>query len=553
MKRKFLYTALSVLLISVTVSCNNKNEEINDGVIVDGKVSATKGIQFGLSLSDYDEEQNVEGSRAIASDTVHKESIDLGNGMSAEVTVQRDRTKSPATTRVMPNGNYTMLAYDASKNLKGTLTGTVVGGVFTPTSANKDIYLEPGAYEFVCYNDKVTRNGNDLIVTRANAEGALIGREAKTITATPQKQTVIFDMRRVASRIRIQLTGWMDFPALSASLESTNSTSVAVSGIYNAALDTWTKGAGGPVSENLTFPASPTTPSPQNEFKSICNEYLYFTPQLDISNLKLTLKSGQIYKLPMNGASLVLKTLTDGYGNPTTTSPQTAYLINVKLTYNFLYLMSDGSTGFITETTFGNGAKTPIGVVVSQSKRMAVALQNGDGWNTCQWSGYSNVQTCKSMKYNGADLFTMEDGYHETWDASASVDNVTVKGLSSSFPAFKIAGSYTPALPTGVFISGTMIGKKWYLAASGEWKYVCNALGFGNADGSIYVNWYKGLAELAFTQVGGSPISGDYWTSSELLYQYAGQIYTNSPSSMIWGNGYKWDAASSRVRPFVRY
>ena len=115
MKRFFLYTALGVLLIPVVVSCNN-NEEINDGIIVDGKVSATKGIQFSLSLSDYNEEQDVDASRVIASDTVHEEAIDLGNGMSAEITVQRDRTKSNVATRVMPNGTYTMLAYDASKN-----------------------------------------------------------------------------------------------------------------------------------------------------------------------------------------------------------------------------------------------------------------------------------------------------------------------------------------------------------------------------------------------------------------------------------------------------
>ena len=555
MKRFFLYTALGVLLIPVVVSCNN-NEEINDGIIVDGKVSATKGIQFSLSLSDYNEEQDVDASRVIASDTVHEEAIDLGNGMSAEITVQRDRTKSNVATRVMPNGTYTMLAYDASKNLKGSVTGTVTGGIFTPTSSNSDIYLEPGNYEFVCYNDKVTRNGNNLIVTRANAEGALIGREPKTITATPKKQTVLFDMRHVASRIRIQLIGWMNFPAVSASLESTGSMSVPTSAIYDASLGNWTTGAGGSYDENITFPASPTTPSSNNEFRSINNEYLYFTPQLDISKLKITLKSGQIYRISMNGASLALKALTDPYGNKTTTSPQTAYLINVRLTCNFLYLMSDGSTGFFQETTFGGGAKTPIGVVVSQSKRMAVALENAG--NRCKWTTnilYNNNPVTTDPTGSLTEMLTRENGYEETWDGNYSNALVTgekVKGKNTDFPAFKTAADYTP----GVAVTGTMVGKKWYLPAIGEWKYVFTALGFGDitqmTDWVHTYNWYGYLANVAFTQVGSALTYGgtaDYWSATEI--NMGACFFGPSDNSIMWYGVGK--SNTSYVRPFIRY
>lgn len=564
MKRFFLYTALGVLLIPVVVSCNN-NEEINDGIIVDGKVSATKGIQFSLSLSDYNEEQDVDASRVIASDTVHEEAIDLGNGMSAEITVQRDRTKSNVATRVMPNGTYTMLAYDASKNLKGSVTGTVTGGVFTPTSSNSDIYLEPGNYEFVCYNDKVTRNGNNLIVTRANAEGALIGREPKTITATPKKQTVLFDMRHVASRIRIQLIGWMNFPAVSASLESTGSMSVPTSAIYDASLGKWTTGAGGSCNENITFPASPTTPSSNNEFRSINNEYLYFTPQLDISKLKITLKSGQIYRISMNGASLALKALTDPYGNKITTSPQTAYLINVRLTYNFLYLMSDGSTGFFQETTFGGGTKTPIAIVISQSQRMAIALRDA-GYGTMSWctntNNYWHKQTNTHMAMNLVHALTSgaTSGRDETWEASYSTSVVTgnkIKGLNPDFTTFYTAAHYDP----GVTYTGSP-ELQWYLPSANDWKWAFGALFFGDKnsvteEGHPYTV-FKKLSDIAFQQVGGNGCGGLYWVSTEFLHM--GYIYDGGNILLGGGNDYiswdwndKYDSNHWTVRAFVKY
>ena len=152
------------------------------------------------------------------------------------------------------------------------------------------------------------------------------------------------------------------------------------------------------------------------------------------------------------------------------------------------------------------------------------------------------------------DLLALENGYQETWDASASVDNTTVKGLSILYPAFKDAGDYSPTLPTGVSISGTMVGRKWHLPAYGEWKYVFTALGFGNISlvtnwGSH--NWYGNMMNVAFRQVNGkSLLNTGYWSSSEYIDAKAPYFYPLL-SSVIFGNGSRDGNAVTRA--FIKY
>ena len=116
----------------------------------------------------------------------------------------------------------------------------------------------------------------------------------------------------------------------------------------------------------------------------------------------------------------------------------------------------------------------------------------------------------------------MEGGYAVTWDAAASRDNTSIKGDRTDFPAFYAAGHYTPTLPTGVNLTGKMVGKKWFLPAPGEWRYVYTALGFGDpaqlTKSSAPCNFT--LANSAFIQVGGSRIifyPSYYWTSLETV------------------------------------
>ena len=255
---------------------------------------------------------------------------------------------------------------------------------------------------------------------------------------------------------------------------------------------------------------------------------------------------------------------------------------------NFIYLMSDGTRGFFKDTTYGGGTKTPIAVVVSRSKHLAIALTDANNGNPCDWcstgSTYTSTPYNKSaVGKNTFDQTSLYNGYSETWDASASTDNVTVKGTSSDFPAFKAAAEYTPTLPAGVQLTGKMVGKKWFLPSLGEWKLACFELG-GNDDSSgmqneqtsighlqgYYSWWYDLLATEAFTQVGGTsftedprvsqPVSDYYWSSSENSehgsYYYPCTIYGVLHGFRWYWAGYNGNTTGSmlcHVRPFIHY
>ena len=117
----------------------------------DGKVNTAKQITFKVNFEDYNTDEEVQGTRALAPDTLSKQVIDLDNNLLAEVSIQRDTTKTGrATTRALSNGTYTMLAYQGS-TLKGEVTGTVNNGEFYVTG--NPMVLAPGTYDFVLYSD----------------------------------------------------------------------------------------------------------------------------------------------------------------------------------------------------------------------------------------------------------------------------------------------------------------------------------------------------------------------------------------------------------------
>ena len=519
------------------------------------EVNVAKAVEFKVDLADFNEAQETDVTRAANKEIkLEQETVDLGNGILAEATLQRDTTKQAkrAATRVIPNDTYTMLAYDRNTNAyKGDIKGTVTSGVFTPTSVNKDLILSPGEYNFVLFNSKVSRNGNNLTVTRANADAALIGRTTQTINSWTPKQQVSFTLKHVGAKIKIKLTGYMNFTNASARLEAINSTDVPGSSVYDASTGTWSTGPGANFISNITYGATQAlTGSKEGRYAVTGNQEISFMPGTDVSKLKLTLRSGKIYNINMNATSpLVFK--------PASTlklEQNGSYVLNVNLAYSFLYLMSDGDTGFINKTIYGGGTKTPIGVVVSQSRHLAIALRNAGGNTTYKWCSLPdwNLQKNKNMKSNYQQLIALENGEYETWDATASMDNVTVKGSSPNYPAFKAAGDYSPS----VSVSGGMIGRRWYLPAYGEWKYVFSALGFGENIASKTTwgayNWYGILAQLAFTQVGGEAIQFQkyYWTASECIGFHAGYIYPYK-DKMHFGNTSK--DFSANVRPFIKF
>ena len=266
------------------------------------------------------------------------------------------------------------------------------------------------------------------------------------------------------------------------------------------------------------------------------------------------------------------------YKEPLTHSLHCSEFVELTLKYNFLYLMSDGTTDFLNSTQYtalrssdgktkiyrdkaGNlltTPKVPIAVVLSQSKGMAIALNDANNGATINWSTnntyrYNQVNTHMQGTFNNA--LNMENGYEETWDGNYSTAIVTgekIKGKNSDFIAFKVAADYTPGVP----VSGTLVGKKWYLASYGEWKYIFTGLGFGDISQVTSINdynWYGDLANLAFRQVNGSIFGNgaDYWTSSE---RNSSDAYSIEVARAKFTFFYKSKAYGYfKVRPFIKY
>ena len=107
--------------------------------------------------------------------------------------------------------------------------------------------------------------------------------------------------------------------------------------------------------ENIPFTFNAATAT-TDTYVSTSNEEVYFTPKAEVGYMDFRFNSGTIYQQNMSGNMANLKAMK--------LDPNGAYVLNIKLLYNFLYLFSDGTIGYITETVYGGAtaatAKTPI-------------------------------------------------------------------------------------------------------------------------------------------------------------------------------------------------
>ena len=566
MNKKLILGAVSLLLL--TVSCSNDDNNVTE----DGKVNTTKAIEFKVDFLDYNTDQKVSGTRSELYTPTKEAYVNLGNGIMAQVTIKQDTITSKtseATTRALSNDTYTMLAYDqATHTFKGEVTGTVTGGVFTATSTNKAIVLQPGLYDFVLYNSKVTRNGNNLSVSRANAGTAMIGRTSYYyVTSTPQKQEVTFQMKHAAARVRFQYQTDAPISSSFATIESVNSTDVPNTAIYDAAMDTWSNGNGAAVSNYFSMPASTGLAYAESLYYSDGTQYLYFLPSTPMEKLKLKNITATIYNSSTNGVELTLNPLYDFFTHSNVKmEANKSYVVHITFHPIFLYLMSDGSIGSYTETTFGGGSKTPIALVISRGDRLAMGLKPLGAYkhwgNPMRWSQQSNFNILYSLGGGFAD------GYDLTWNPAQSVDG-TVKGSDPNCEAFYDAGQYGTTLANelaaqGKTLAPSIAAKKWFLPNVKQLSKVITNIGFGDG-GSLFMNyniqagWYPFIVGDAFSRVGGQFSMPDgIWTSDENSYTDAIRLhhatfggYGGTPATVEFEHIGK--AYGGQVYPFVHY
>ena len=374
-------------------------------------------------------------------------------------------------------------------------------------------------------------------------------------------------MKHAAARVRFQYQTDAPISSSFATIESVNSTDVPNTAIYDAAMDTWSNGNGAAVSNYFSMPASTGLAYAESLYYSDGTQYLYFLPSTPMEKLKLKNITATIYNSSTNGVELTLNPLYDFFTHSNVKmEANKSYVVHITFHPNFLYLMSDGSIGSYTETTFGGGSKTPIALVISRGDRLAMGLKPLGAYkhwgNPMRWSQQSNFNILYSLGGGFAD------GYDLTWNPAQSVDG-TVKGSDPNCEAFYDAGQYGTTLANelaaqGKTLAPSIAAKKWFLPNVKQLSKVITNIGFGDG-GSLFMNyniqagWYPFIVGDAFSRVGGQFSMPDgIWTSDENSYTDAIRLhhatfggYGGTPATVEFEHIGK--AYGGQVYPFVHY
>ena len=506
-------------------------------------------------------------SRAAEAPAVTKpDTVLLDNGMRAVVSMEEDAPETQAATRAtMDDGHYTIFALDPATGdrITGTkkqLTGTVTGGVFQ-SDAGSEMILDPGTYKFVCINDAVTDHGTWLEVstgvsnnnygaavgTIPTASDAQIGTSTETINGDDWQVT--FLMKHQNARIRLRLVAYTNqlenaVGALTGSLAEYPVT-------LKYALDGST-----PVVTEKTLPYDyaiakltlSNTPAESNatyvRAHNFYSNYMYVMPEGE--QIALWLGEGKAYGKSFNPAA---PTGAGGLSFPSKTQRNHSYTITYRLLPEALYLFQDGSCGALAE----KGSRTPIGIVLEDKTATkdgtAIALDIAPvslypivtGYNGVMWDrrtpplSQANNKLCPTHAAAIADM----DGYKYTWEGAGSADGVTIKANSLDYPAFYIAARYGNQLAAnGITVSGSMVGRKWYLPAYGELLKLRSVFGStlpmpNQLDGSAVIDpATMARIDAVFTAAGAPALSshdipGCSWTSTETDPEAAVNYYPN--------------------------
>lgn len=563
-KISILLSIACAMLVMLTTACSNEDS-------INGKGEYVQAAQFRIVEEDFGADNHV--TRAVSA----KETptiVEL-NDCEAQTSIENDLTESiAARTRSMTTPvHYTIRAYDGS-TLRGELKGTFSGSIFTPDASMPD-HIELSynrTYTFVCFNDKVTPNGNQLEVALADAGTARIGRVQVAIGTTDK--TITIASKHAGVRVRTQMVAKKDIPAISAALQTTVNIPQTVS--YDPTTGSYTATNSAPMTaEANNFAASTETKYSASNYGTTyaytsTADYHYILPGTDLAALKLNFTGGVLFNEALNGTVQPAKTSKIVVSNET-------YMVKVKMMPSFLYLMSDGTVGKFKNTTFGGGTKTPIAVVIDKNKHMAVGLKDapmaaGDNtWASPYYTytspGYLNTNTHSvDMNHPETSLTTnATSGKDETWDASYSTSLVRgdkVKGKNTDFPPFKASVDYGNSI--------TYTGSPaltWYLPSNSDFRVLYNNLGFGDKSAVITVKahylpdtiygWYSELMNDAFTSVGGTAMRGRYW-SSTLFYLYGASNYAAGGWMMVETPSLRWtyfpyQNLVGSARAFVEY
>ena len=511
---------------------------------------AAKG-KIILSMQDFNAAREI--TRAVQAPT-DTQVVDLDNGMTAEISVERGQKRKTAVTRAhdIYSGHFNLYAFNPATNLRvdNVLRGTI-GWVTKPTPSNpwageytfipdagSLLVLAPGTYKFVCYNDAVEDDGTNLTIKNFN--NPLIGSTTATIPANSIEYKVDIEMKHPAVRCQVSMQNLIGDGEPTAGFANMKGRLIATTKAIRYSADLTSKTVI-PGTDILEFPLEGYGTGVST------TSYLYVLPG-DGTDMKLEFYNGTCYYNSVG----TLKTSLTKLG---TMSANDDYKLNIKITPSYKYLFNDGTTGYLRD----KGTRTPIGIVVRRKtageKGLAVALNLAstsqerpftDGYDHISWVRI--VYTNKRVFSTLTDAFTDMDGYAYTWDANTSSNN-EVKAGSDKYPAFKLAANYNPGVPT----SG--IGK-WFLPSLGQIKLMMATIGFSRksmSNGTMQA-WASAALAYGFSKAGASnsPITAD----KSFLPICSSTCQQDADFWSYWANyvnGFYSNDYSAYVLPFVEF
>ena len=487
MVRKIYHLLSVIVLISASqtfVSCSNEEENAAPKEVL------LNGEKLEIRIA---EEAFAQPASMRAAAQAKDSTVDLGNGIVAEMSMKADRT-APTTTAAatrattMSDGHYTIYILDASGNrLMGTdkeLSGTVTGGNFVPDH-NASIKLPNGTYTFVCHNDAVVAQGNNLKITNSSITTTcpMIGVVTKTLGSGTTH--ISFTLKHYAARVRTEITTYTAY----AEMDNNNTTFSSVSnGLTELSLslkgDAPSRATSGSMMyteasakqfENVGAQAYSSVVKP---FKTNGNYvYIPLAPgeNIPVNDLKYNF-NGKIYGKPINHTFL----------NKAQFNPNYSY--SITLTFKSkdpLLLFQDGTVGYKGDKT---PARMPIGVVTvektSDTEGTAIALKDTPV-PTIQY--IQSVSASYLLPYTDQEegkLFSRNsDGYFFTYgliyeDGTSFKDYLEgnnlqfppsvpmsqyVLGYEAMFPMQRDVTGYNPGVPT------QNVGK-WFIATGSQWR-----------------------------------------------------------------------------------
>ncbi|MFC2296642.1 MAG: hypothetical protein ACFNMD_05120 [Prevotella sp.] len=399
--------------------------------------------------------------------------VDLGDGITAEVSLTEDAQEQPAQTRAaIADGHYTIYVTKptgitppgTSAPILAKLSGTVQGNKFVRDATSPKMRLAPDTYTFICVNDAISKivHGyhGDSFALYNDKDNPMIGVTSMAVSG--EMTEVPFVMKhRNSSRVRFQITSYTnEGQGITGKLSFTN---IAATTYFDMEGRWFGSIPGAFTSGTYTFAESAVTPSAYTQVIKRTTDYRYLTSDISGSNAQFTIDGGTIYGKSLAGKSFPLTAISNLQENK-------SYTCNIKLKPNALYLFQDGTVGVLAE----KGTRTPIGVVARDKTPtqagMAAALdiiKKNDGlayfWEDESVTGHGDIQLNTTV-YNGLwDGQNDMNGYNWTWDANSTIDHVVRAEEQAKYPAFYMAGHYQPS----VGVTGSNVGK-WYIPAIGE-------------------------------------------------------------------------------------